>query len=348
MAMVAKKAGVSRMTVSRALRDDPTISPVTRNRIRKVADQLGYRPDPQISQFMSRVRVSHRVGAEVIAWLSTWPTIDGWRKNSASLAFHAGSRSRAAELGYQLEPFWLGEPGMTGRRMSQILRSRGIRGVLIGPLHEVGYQPELQWEHFAAATCGGYTLVAPKLHRACCHYLHAVKTAFAALGRLGYERIGVAFGDEVNERLAGEWLAQTFLEQSRLPESRRVPPLVVSQWADGSERFMEWFRWHRPDAVLSLEQVPRWLQENGVRIPEDCGFAVIDIPMAGTAYVDEQREAVGAAALDLVIEQLNINRLGPPPTPKIVLVECKWVDGPTAPPKHRRQTKSRGRLSAIY
>ncbi|MDR1279407.1 MAG: LacI family transcriptional regulator [Opitutaceae bacterium] len=333
MAAVAARAGVSRMTVSRVFRDDPSIPPATRERIRRVATTLGYRPDPQISQFMARVRVSHRVGAETIAWLTTWPAADAWRKNSASLAFYEGACARAAEFGYKIEPFWLGEPGMTGRRMSDILRARGIRGVLVGPLHEVGYRIDLQWEHFAAATCGGYSLVEPGLHRACCHYLHAVKTAFGALGRLGYERIGVAFGDEVNDRLAGEWLAQAYLEQSRLPGTRRVPPLIAARWAEGGSRFMKWFCRYRPDAVLSFEQVPGWLAANGVRIPDDCGFALIDIPMKGVAYVDEQRGAVGAAALDLVIEQLNVNRLGPPATPKIVLVECKWVDGPTAPPK---------------
>lgn len=333
MAKVAEKAGVSRMTVSRALRDDPALPRATRTRIKRVAEALGYRPDPQISQFMARIRVSHQVGAETIAWLTTWPEPDGWRKNSASLAFHEGACAHAAELGYRIEEFWLGAPGMTGRRMSDILCARGIRGVLVAPLHEVTASLNLRWEDFAAATCGGYTLTNPPLHRACCHYLHAVKTAFAELGRLGYQRIGVAFGEEINDRLAGEWLAQTLLEQSRLPESHRVPPLVTPRWEQGCERFMEWFRWHRPDAILSFEQVPSWLVNNGVRVPEDCGFALIDIPKKGVASVDEQRRDVGAAALDLVIEQLNMNRFGPPATPKIVLVECKWIDGPTAPPR---------------
>ncbi|RRJ95037.1 LacI family transcriptional regulator [Opitutaceae bacterium TAV4] len=334
MAIVAAQAGVSRMTVSRAFRNDPSIPLSTRDRIRHIAEKLGYRPDPQISQFMARVRVSHQVGAETIAWLTAHPNADGWKNNSACVAFHEGICAHAAEIGYRIEEFWLAEPGMTGRRMSDILRARGIRGVLVAPLYEIRHRLDLRWEHFAAATCGGYTLTQPHLHRACCHYLHAVRNAFGALARLGYERIGVAFSEEVSNRLADEWLAQAFLEQSRLPESRRVPPFLSANWRNCCPRFMDWYFKHRPDAILSFEHVLDWLPAHGIRIPEDCAFALIAIPMQGVAHIDEQRREVGAAALDLVIEQLNMNRFGPPPVPKIVQVECKWVDGPTAPPRH--------------
>lgn len=41
---VAKQAGVSQPTVSRALRDDPQVSEQTRARIRRIADEMGYVP----------------------------------------------------------------------------------------------------------------------------------------------------------------------------------------------------------------------------------------------------------------------------------------------------------------
>lgn len=42
---IAKELGVSPSTVSRALREHPSISPVTRKRVREVAEKLGYRPN---------------------------------------------------------------------------------------------------------------------------------------------------------------------------------------------------------------------------------------------------------------------------------------------------------------
>ena len=45
MEEVAQAAGVSRMTVSRALRDDGSVSPATRDRIMKVVRKMNYTPD---------------------------------------------------------------------------------------------------------------------------------------------------------------------------------------------------------------------------------------------------------------------------------------------------------------
>ncbi|WP_419999219.1 LacI family DNA-binding transcriptional regulator [Streptomyces boninensis] len=42
---VAERIGVSAMTVSRALRDDPRVLPATRDRVREAAADLGYRPN---------------------------------------------------------------------------------------------------------------------------------------------------------------------------------------------------------------------------------------------------------------------------------------------------------------
>ncbi|MCY7399553.1 MAG: LacI family DNA-binding transcriptional regulator, partial [Nocardioides sp.] len=47
MADVAARAGVSIATVSRALRDVPGVSVATRDRIRRIADQLAYVVSPE-------------------------------------------------------------------------------------------------------------------------------------------------------------------------------------------------------------------------------------------------------------------------------------------------------------
>src|SRR4051812_23519562 len=53
---IAKKAKVSIMTVSLALRNSPRVSQQTRTRIRRIADRLGYRADPQIAAMMGYLR----------------------------------------------------------------------------------------------------------------------------------------------------------------------------------------------------------------------------------------------------------------------------------------------------
>ena len=54
MADVAREAGVSLATVSRALRDVPGVSPVTRDRIREIAGELAYVVSPEASRLARR------------------------------------------------------------------------------------------------------------------------------------------------------------------------------------------------------------------------------------------------------------------------------------------------------
>ena len=54
--LIAAKAGLSGAAVSLALRDHPSIPPATRARIKRLADQLGYRVDPNVSRLMAYLR----------------------------------------------------------------------------------------------------------------------------------------------------------------------------------------------------------------------------------------------------------------------------------------------------
>ena len=60
---IAQKIGVSVMTVSKALRDEPDVSAATRARIKHLAQQMGYVPDStaqglKIGRASCRERVS--------------------------------------------------------------------------------------------------------------------------------------------------------------------------------------------------------------------------------------------------------------------------------------------------
>jgi LacI family transcriptional regulator len=99
------------------------------------------------------------------------------------------------------------------------------------------------------------------------------------------------------------------------------------------ERFLGWFREHRPDVLIGGGDNASFLRANGVRIPGDCALAHINIigQPETAAGVDHHMGELGAAALDLVVEQLHANQRGLPAVPKLVMVECAWRDGPEAP-----------------
>ena len=60
---IARRAGVSHMTVSRALRNEGSISAERRAEIMRIAREMGYEPDPFLSAlvaYRSRKRVTTR------------------------------------------------------------------------------------------------------------------------------------------------------------------------------------------------------------------------------------------------------------------------------------------------
>ena len=123
---VAAKAGVHHTTASRALKNDPRVCPETLKKIRTLADQMGYMPDPMLSA-LNAYRHASRSAQDhgSIAWITNYPTRDGWRASSCYKLYFDGAAERLSRLGYRLEEFWLQETGMTARRSSQVLFHRG-------------------------------------------------------------------------------------------------------------------------------------------------------------------------------------------------------------------------------
>ena len=73
MAEIAQRLGVASSTISRALRNDPRISFDLRKRVRTLADELGYQPNPLVSALMAIRRRRGSGGAvDVIALVTNY------------------------------------------------------------------------------------------------------------------------------------------------------------------------------------------------------------------------------------------------------------------------------------
>ena len=330
MQMIADRAGVSRMAVSLALRNSPKISPATRERIRDIAEELGYRPNPLVSALMTQLREVRRVPRPTtLAYVTAYPTADGWRRPGPFVEFFEGAKARAEALGYTLEEWWAARPGMSEQRLSDILYNRNIHGLLVAPLPAGGTTLGMEWPRFAAATIG-FSLVDPAIPRASNDQYHSITLALQELTRLGYRRIGMAITDEEDVRVQRKWSAGFLVYQQGIAAKQRVPSLREDEGFAAA--FTEWFRKHKPDAVLS--QDPRcieYLSRIGVEVPKDVGFAHLALTDAdtGLAGIHQNGRLVGASMIDLVDAQLRRNERGVPASPKTVLVQGRWVSGPT-------------------
>lgn len=324
------------MTVSRALREDSRLPLKTRQRIQAIAKRLGYRPDPVVSHLMARLRSSRTKAPETIAWLNPRPLRPDWRDAFSAEEFFQGASVRAAQLGYKLDVISGYEPGLTARRLTRILQTRWITGVLIAPLPGVPEMVPLEWSCFAAATYG-YTVSDPPLHRACNHHPRIVRRALNEAMARGYRRPGLIISKTDNLRVDEGWTAGFLSFQLHLPATDHVPVLLYDQ--SDIELTAQWLDRYKPDVVLahSMDDM-KAIRSTGRRAPDDIGFIHLDLDQHTTrcAGMRQNHPVVGAAAVDLVIAQIHRGERGIPAVPKLLLVDGEWIDGPTI--RARRKT----------
>jgi len=319
-----------------ALRNSPRISQSVREKIARLAENLGYQRDPIVSSLMNQLRTTRKVrSVEKIAYLTFWNTADGWQSNTNEFGYFQGVSQRAGHLGYEVEAFWAKQPGMSGARLSRILYTRGIRGVILAPLPRGVGHVSLDWKHFAAAALS-LTVLKPDLHRASHDYHDGMNLALHSLKKLGYKRPGFANMAIFDQRTKHGWLSGFLTYQYNLPLAQRIPPYLVPgvdrDTAWDRERFSRWLDKWKPDSIVSNTEQPLHLcQELGYKAPKIIGFASLhklheSDPWAG---IDRQSGNIGAAGVDLVVAQLQNNEFGLPQCPKTVLINSLWCDGPT-------------------
>jgi LacI family transcriptional regulator len=130
-----------------------------------------------------------------------------------------------------------------------------------------------------------------------------------------------------------------FYFQQNLPPEQRVPTLLMphNNISRNFAAFAQWMKTHRPDALISFDtHVPGWLDQLGLRVPDDLGFVVHDWTpkMSGHAGIYHRRDHLAAAAVDLIVTQLAHHESGAPVVPRQILIPPEWVEGPSVrPPK---------------
>jgi DNA-binding LacI/PurR family transcriptional regulator len=326
---VAARLGVSHTTVSLALRNDPRIPAATRRRVREFAREQGYKADAVVATLMARLRTLREKPVQAtIGFLTAWPTHDGWRAASNLERFHRGVERRARELGYAINELWLREPGMTGARMTAILRARGIRGLILQSLPATGGTLELDWRYFACVA-KGLTVSHPPVHRVVSSHYEDMQLVLHELERRRYRRIGLVLSEALSVRVDRAWLAAYLLHQNDTPADQRVPALITRSTQE-EPGFVQWLHAYRPDAILFSDQpIPQWLAAQKIAVPRDVGLVHLDwsrdvAPLAG---LDSDPESVGSAAMELLVGQLQANECGVPKHEKIVAVRGHWVAG---------------------
>ncbi len=330
---IARRAGVHRATVSMAFKGHPNIPPATRERILKIAGELGYVPDPMLSAlaaYRNRQRPATYHGT--LAWLVNSAYGFDWRDRTLRPHFSdyfEGASAQAKRYGFQLEVFDFNAPRLTPARLASILLARGVSGVLLCPQPRPETNLEFPWQNFSAVTFG-YSLATPQLHTVSATQYRAMRQTVHELRRLGYRRIGLALDGDHDLRTDHNYLAG-YLVEEHLASGGKPVPLLSAPYTDW-RAVTQWLRTHRPDAVVTGNyHFLDVLRSLGRRVPGEIGLACPLLPSADTelAGVVENSVEIGSVAVDFLIGMIHRQERGIPTNPQRIHVEGRWLSGKT-------------------
>ncbi|MEP6670043.1 MAG: LacI family DNA-binding transcriptional regulator [Chthoniobacter sp.] len=334
---VAKACRVSKMTVSRALRNQRGVSPQLAERIRTTAEKLGYRTNPALGSVMKALRQRRASDyRENLAFVWTHPSgkplplIVPWRDHA---------RARAEHLGYRLDEFHLRAGGMTAARLRTVLQTRGIRGILFAPDTEPPL-PRLSFDvaGFAAVLLGS-SLQNRGLARVQFDHFQLIHLALRHIRKAGYRRPALLLSPSIDGRTQGR-LRAGYLVHSPAP-SRERSRLIFLGDIDDRAATSTWLKSRSADVAIYLQGDQRRLLESaGLRVPQKIAFVSLarEPEMIDVAGVVQSAEALGSAAVDFVAAQLQRHEFGRQPFPQKVMLEGAWLPGLTLP---RRRATSR-------
>jgi len=337
---IAERVGYSKNTVSLALRDARQIPQATRDKIHQAAEEMGYRPNPLLAQLMAQLRNNQTAGFQAkLALVNAFHDRDAFSTHPTIPAYVRGCTGRGRKLGYEFDTFWLFDPQLRTANWLRILRTRGIKGLVVVGLMD---QPRLpaQFEpvcHEFPCVVTGLRTEDPALSFCCTDHHNLTVMAFRQALQLGYRRPALVMESRIDQLVEGRFCGAFMAAQRILPAADRLPLFLrVAEARAQPDVFLKWFRRHQPDVILTLNNIVlNWLKSVQVFVPRDVGLIQLEWrpDRPDVAGMNQHNDVVGETAVDMVISQIHHNETGVPAFPRATLVGASWVDGPTVRPQ---------------
>ncbi len=328
---VAKVAEVSAMSVSLALRESPKLPVATRERIKRIAAEMDYRPDPMLSALNA-----HKTGKRIASYHGTIAFLTDLKEGCPAMDAKGPSgvlidaiRKRAQELGYDVEVFHLLTDGKSHSVVDRCLHSRGVRAVILGYFDQPVAKIEIKWQRYCVVSLN-HQINSTKFHSVMSDHYQSMRLIMTKLMEAGYTRPGYCISEHSSELADHYWLAAFLLERRHHPKKNRVDPLIGDYKDFSRKAFRLWMQRQKPDAVISLRgETMKWLEEDGYDVPGQIGFAHLDqlVPSAGkVSGIVQDRHLMGRFAVDQLNILFNRGSYGEEKTSTSLHVAGSWVD----------------------
>ena len=333
---IANRTGYARSTVSLALRNHPSIPEATRERIRQAAEELHYRPNPLVAALMSQLRDQRCTHKEHLALICRFSQKLPHHRTTGAFynTLYAAILDHAERQGLGVDEFYLGREDLSDQRLSRILISRNIHGVVFFPGSDDtrSEYPELDWDYFATVLIG-YNTTRQNLHQVASNYTYDIDHAIQRVQAAGLQRIGFVVSESTNRSTDEAWLSRYLLDQFRRPASHRIPPHLPQSNEFSPADLLKWYHKYRPEVILIAgDKVATLLTEAGLSIPRDVRLInLVQRGEPGLAGIDPHTDEVGRATIGMLSSLLQSNRMGEPDFPQSIAIKGHWVPGASFP-----------------
>ncbi|MDA3872529.1 MAG: LacI family DNA-binding transcriptional regulator [Kiritimatiellae bacterium] len=314
---IAAAAGVDVSTVSLALHAHPRIPEHTRERIRRLADEMGYRPDPALSSIASlRWQGKRDVKGCVIGFLADAP---GNAEVEVSMQAK-GIRDQAAALGYGVEHFPLGDYASPSH-LWRVIQTRGIRGLLVGQSRTLLDPDVLRLASVPVVHCGYLRRIEGDVVRP--DLRSAVERLLEELQRQ-YHRI-VCYLVLDPELHSDRVILGAALTCSREAKPRQIRVIETSKVMHA--KALQKMGKHKVDALVMInERQAAELRTSG-RVPDTLPIFTLHTlpPFDGKQGIDLRMEDVGRIAVNFLELKMRQLPLAEAPFQQSILVAPRYV-----------------------
>ena len=330
---IARTANLSVAAVSMALRNHASLPASTIDRVKKIANELGYRPDPALSALAAhRTRMQTRRNVTVIACISDWSTRDGWLESPGARTLFDRASERAESLGYDLQHFWAREHGGFSPRLAKVLDARGIRSVILAPAEDETQPNEVDWSAFTVVSLEPPPLDARVPHVGLNHFSNVVR-CWHELSERGISRVGFISRQTPAEFAQGQSLAAHTFNQSRSAHPfDRIPDLELTG-EDEAEQIQAWLQEHKPQAIISSAPLHHVLTEElKLELSDSLSYISLDVTAEkadDVSGIDANMGIVGETVIDSLNQLQQRGITGQSASPVGTQVAGVWQNGTT-------------------
>lgn len=334
---IAEKAGLSQSSVARALANHPSIPKATCERVKKIAQSLGYRQRPYIAAWMRQVKRAKpmsRVGTFIL--LDFPPLADPSANELFTKQMVQGIMKRADSYGFGLRRVFL--KGDSKKEVDTAFKrfvAQGVAGILLTAKAQRYLHLFDEWTDSFAWVAIGNPLNDSGPHYVCNDQFLSAQLAATQLKEMEFEKIAFV----TNHGL--EWHAQRRFSFGFL--SAIQPALetgsnhlkkrnIFCASAKHIRLLKDYLKRVKPEVVLSVASTEyQWIQGFGIKIPDDMSFACLDTSATESELsgIDQQYSKLGETAVSVLMNLLNRNQRGFPESAEATMIQGIWVSGKT-------------------